>query len=449
MPPAMTDEPTAAAESPELPRAPIQRVVDPIVRFMHIEAMSGVVLLVAAITAIVLANSPLSAQFLGFWKTEVGFSFGDFEFKHSLKHLINDGLMVIFFFVIGMEVKRELVIGELRDIRNAAFPLAGAIGGIVVPAGIYLALQWGEPAQRGWGIPMATDIAFVVGCLAVLGKRVPHMLRVTLLSLAIADDIGAILVIAIGYTDDISLKWLLLGIVGLVVVIGLTRLGVRSFAIYTVLGVLTWYAFHESGVHATIEGVVLGLMTPVRSYVSPGAFGALLRRAEQVFQGDWEGVTHRAEKVRAFKRAARETIPPLEYLESLLHPWVAFVIMPLFALANAGVPIDLSGIGSRLGMAVTLGLVAGKPLGIGLVCWIAVKAGVARMPEGLSWRIVIGGAWLCGIGFTMALFIAELALEGDLLDVAKLGVVVGSVVSAVLGMSMLLSFLPKRGYAPE
>jgi NhaA family Na+:H+ antiporter len=432
-------------EATDLPSAPIDRVVKPLVRFMHVEAASGVVLLAAALAAIVLANSPFSEPFLSFWKTPVGFSFGEFEFRHSLKHFINDGLMVVFFFVIGMEVKRELVIGELRDLRNATFPLAGAVGGMLGPALIFLALQWGQPGQRGWGIPMATDIAFVVGCLAVLGKRVPHTLRVTLLSMAIADDIGAILVIAVGYTDDISLKWLLLGLVGLGIVIGLSRVGVRSFLVYTVLALLTWFAFHESGVHATIEGVILGLMTPVRSYVSPGAFGALLRRAEGVFKGDWGSVAHRAEKVRQFKRAARETIPPLEYLESLLHPWVAFFIMPLFALANAGVPIDASAFGSRLGLAVMLGLIIGKPLGIGLFCWLAVKIGLARVPDGLRWPVVIGGSCLCGIGFTMALFIAELALGDDLLDVAKLGVVVGSVVSAVLAFAVLLTALPKRG----
>jgi NhaA family Na+:H+ antiporter len=443
----MPERPPSTDEATELPSAPIDRVVEPLVRFMHVEAASGVVLLAAALAAIVLANSSISEPFLSFWQTQVGFSFGDFEFRHSLKHFINDGLMVIFFFVIGLEVKRELVIGELRDLRNAAFPLAGAVGGMIGPALIFLAIQWGQPGQRGWGIPMATDIAFVVGCLAVLGRRVPRTLRVTLLSMAIADDIGAILVIAIGYTDDISLKWLLIGIAGLAVVIGLSRIGVRSFGVYTVLAVATWYAFHESGVHATIEGVVLGLMTPVRSYVSPGAFGALLGRAEQVFKGDWGSVAHRAEKVRQFKRAARETIPPLEYLESLLHPWVAFFIMPLFALANAGVPIDVSAFDSRLGLAVMLGLVVGKPLGIGLCCWLAVKIGMARLPEGLRWPVVIGGSWLCGIGFTMALFISELALDDDLLDIAKLGVVVGSVVSAILAFAVLLATLPKRGDA--
>ena len=369
----------------QLPREAIHRVVEPLVRFLHVEAMSGVVLLAAAVTAIVLANSSFSDQFLSFWRTEVGFSFGSFEFRHSLKHFINDGLMVIFFFVIGMEVKREIVVGELCDLRRAALPLMGAVGGMVVPAALFLAVEMGQPGQRGWGIPMATDIAFVVGCLAVLGSRVPRGLRVMLLSLAIADDIGAIIVIAIAYTDDISVTWLVIGLVGLAVVFALSRLGVRSFAVYTAIGVLTWFAFHESGVHATIAGVILGLLTPVRAYVDPGVFGDVLRRAERVLQGDWESAPHRAERLRRFRHAARETIPPLEYLEGALHPWVAFVIMPLFALANAGVPIDVSAIGSRLSMAVMLGLVVGKPLGIVLACWLTVKIGLARLPQELNW----------------------------------------------------------------
>ncbi len=445
----MPDEHPDPNLTSQLPREAIHRVVEPFVRFLHVEAMSGVVLLVAGVTAIVLANSPVSSQFLSFWKMEVGLSFGSFEFSHSLRHLINDGLMVIFFFVIGMEVKRELIVGELRDLRRAAFPMVGAVGGMVVPAALFLALQMGQPGQSGWGIPIATDIAFVVGCLAVLGSRVPHTLRVTLLSLAIADDIGAILVIAIGYTDDISVKWLIIGLAGLAANLALSRLGVRSFAVYTALGVFAWFAFHESGVHATIAGVLLGRMTPVRSYFSPGLFGDILRRAKQVIQGEWETAPRRAERVRQFRRAARETIPPLEYLESVLHPWVAFVIMPLFALANAGVPIDLSAIGSRLTMAVMLGLVVGKPLGIGLMCWLAVKVGVARLPQGLGWGAIIGGGCLCGIGFTMALFITDLAVGEDLIASAKIGVLAGSALSAVLAMALLLAVLPRSADRAE
>lgn len=412
---------------------------------MHVEAASGIVLLGATIAALVLANSALSNWFLGIWTTEVGFRIGTFEMYHSLKHWINDGLMAVFFFVIGLEVKRELVIGELRDPRRAALPVVGAIGGMVVPASIYLALQAGEPGARGWGIPMATDIAFVVGCMAVLGSRVPHGLRVMLLSLAIADDIGAILVIAIGYTESLDLRALVLGLSGLVVVFLLARAGVRSFIAYVVVGALVWLAFHESGVHATIAGVALGLLTPTRAYISEGLFGEILNRASEIFHGgEWESEEDRGSKVLRFRQAARETIPPVEFLETTLHPWVGFFIMPLFALANAGVPFELADFADPVAQAVAAGLVVGKPLGIVLLSLIAVRIGLARLPEGVGWGALIGGGFLAGIGFTMALFIAGLALDGEMLDAAKVGVLGASALAAVAGFAILKYTLPKR-----
>ncbi len=430
--------PAPTAPEPELPRKPIDRIIEPVARFLHVEAAGGVVLLACTLIALVLANSPASEAFLGIWKTPVGIQIGSFEFRHSLKHLINDGLMAIFFFVIGLEVKRELVLGELRDVRRAALPIAAAVGGMVVPAAVYLALQWRGPAQHGWGIPMATDIAFVVGCMALLGPRVPHGLRVLLLSLAIADDIGAILVIAVGYTDNISLGWLLAAAVGLGVVFGFTRLGIRSFLVYLATGVFVWFAFHESGVHATIAGVLLGLMTSPRSYVSEGLFGQTLARASQVFEGGgWQSLPHRTERLRQFQRITRETVSPLEYLENALHPWVGFVIMPLFALANAGVPLRLTDLGAPVAIAVTLGLVLGKPIGIVAASWLAVVTGIARLPEGVRWPMLTAGGCLSGIGFTMALFIASLALHGSHLDTAKVGVLAGSLASAVVGMALL------------
>ncbi|UCC83502.1 MAG: Na+/H+ antiporter NhaA [Gemmatimonadota bacterium] len=428
-----------------LPEEPIHRVTAPLERFMHVEAASGIVLLAATIVALILANSQLSEWFLGIWSTQVGFRVGSFEMFHSLKHWINDGLMAVFFFVIGLEVKRELVIGELRDPRRAALPIFGAIGGMVVPAGVYLALQAGEPGARGWGIAMATDIAFVVGCMAVLGSRVPHGLRVMLLSLAIADDIGAILVIAVGYTESLDLMALTLGLLGLVVVVLLARVGVRSLLAYIVVGVLVWLAFHESGVHGTIAGVALGLLTPTRAYISEGLFGEVLNRASEIFHGgDWESEEDRGAKLLRFRQAARETVPPVEYLETVLHPWVGFLIMPLFALANAGVPFELADLADPVAQAVAAGLVIGKPLGIVVLSFIAVRIGLARLPEGVGWRALGGGGFLAGIGFTMALFIAGLALEGEILDAAKVGVLGASVVAAVIGMSILSFVLPKR-----
>ena len=438
----MSDEQAA-----DLPRTPIDRLVGPFARFLHVEAASGIVLLLFTAAALALANSPLAEGFLGIWKLPLGIEIGDFQIRHSLKHWINDGLMAVFFFVIGLEVKREIVLGELRDIRRAALPIAAAIGGMVVPAAIYLSLQAGQPAERGWGIPMATDIAFVVGCMAVLGSRIPHGLRVLLLSLAIADDIGAILVIAIGYTEAIDWGALAWGVAGIAGVSGLARLGVRSFGIYTALGAAIWFAFHESGIHATIAGVVIGLMTPARAYLSESLFGQILSRATRVVQGGgFEGVSDRAGRVRRFRQAARELISPVEYLEGFLHPWVAFLIMPLFAFANAGVPFQLSDLGDPVALAVGISLVIGKPLGIVAVSALAVRLGLASLPQGVGWGALAGGGFLAGIGFTMALFIGELALEGAALNAAKVGILVGSAVAAIVGVTILLAVLrPKDG----
>ncbi len=421
------------------PREPIDRVVAPLARFLQVEAASGVVLLAASAVALILANGPFAESFLALWKTPVSVGFGDFQMVHSLKHWINDGLMAVFFFVIGLEVKREIVLGEFRELRQAILPLVGAIGGMLVPALIYLALQGQGPARAGWGIPMATDIAFVVGCVAVLGSRVPHSLRILLLSIAIADDIGAILVIAVGYTDSIHGGALAWGIAGIAAIAGLARLGVRSFGIYTLLGMAVWFAFHESGVHATIAGVILGLMTPARNYLSQGRFVLALDRARQTLRGEWESASHRGEKVRGLQRAAREIISPLEYLESLLHPWVGFAIMPLFALANAGVAFQFSDLGDSVALAVAAGLVVGKPLGVVGMCALAVALGIARLPEDVGWRALIGGGFLTGIGFTMALFIGELTLDGPTLDVAKVGILGGSLLAALVGVAILRS----------
>jgi len=425
---------------PEIPEQPIARVLAPLQRFLHVEAASGVVLLACALIALLLANSPASEAFLGFWKTPVGLQLGDFELRHSLQHWINDGLVVVFFFVIGLEVKREIVLGQLRELRKAMLPLAAAIGGMVVPALVYVLLLGDDPARRGWGIPMATDIAFVVGCMAVLGRRVPLGMRALLLSLAIADDIGAILVIAIGYTESIDFTALGLGLTGIGVVVVMQRVGVRSIGVYGIIGVGIWLAFHESGVHATIAGVVLGLMTPARAHLSKTTVGDLVDRAGAIFRGEeWEGTSHRAEKVRGFARVTRESLSPLEYLEGTLHPWVGFGVMPLFALANAGVPFELDDLGDPVALAVGAGLVVGKPVGIVAFAYLAVRLGLASLPQGVSWRMVLGGGFLAGIGFTMALFIAGLALESPALDVAKVGVLVASVVAALAGVGVLMT----------
>ncbi len=419
------------------PSEPISRLVKPIVRFLHVEAASGGVLLVATIVALILANSPAAAWVEHFWQTPLSVAAGKFAFQLTIEQFINDGLMAVFFFVVGLEVKRELVLGELRDVRRAALPIAAALGGMIVPAGIYLALQSGQPGERGWGIPMATDIAFVVGCLSVMGSRVPHGLRVMMLTLAIADDIGAILVIAIGYSDGIHWNWLLAGLAGLVVVWGFSRLGVRSFMAYIVAGIFVWFAFHESGIHATIAGVILGIMTPARSSVRVDRVKASLNRIDQLFQEDSQHTPHRADKLNRFRHAARELVSPLEFLIHQLHPWVSFVTMPVFALANAGVAVRIQQIGSPIAVAVLAGLVIGKVLGIVLFSWLAVKLRVARLPDGVDLWCLLAGGLLGGIGFTMALFIASLALESHHLPEAKVGILVGSAISAIAGMLVL------------
>jgi NhaA family Na+:H+ antiporter len=427
-----------------LPEDPIDRLLQPVVRFLHVEAASGVVLLLFTVAALVLANSPWADSFLGFWKTPVGFSFGSFEFRHSLKHLINDGLMVIFFFVVGLEVKREMVLGELSELRRAMLPIVAALGGMIAPAGIYLMSQHGQPGEPGWGIPMATDIAFVVGCMALLGPRVPHGLRVALLSLAIIDDIGAILVIAFGYSTHLNGWWLGAGAVGLAMVAVSARLGVRNFGVYVLLGIAVWFAFHESGVHATIAGVILGLMTPARSRLSPELYQEMMNNARQLLNEQARrGVADFPSAVRRTQRVAREAISPLEYLLNALHPWVAFAIMPLFAFANAGVPFRLSEVLSPVSSAVVLGLVIGKPVGILALSWLFVRLKLATLPTGVNWCAMLGGGCLAGIGFTMALFIAGLALQNALLDNAKIGVLIASFLSAVIGMTLLRLALPK------
>ena len=434
----MADRSNSGASS-LLPQEPIHRLLRPLNSFLHVEAASGVVLLACAVVALVAANSALSDRYLALWKTPIGISIGDFQFRHSLKHWINDGLMAIFFFVIGLEVKREIALGELRELRRAALPLAAALGGMVTPAIIYLAFQLRSPGERGWGIPMATDIAFVVGCMAILGRRVPSSLRVILLSLAIVDDIGAILVIALGYTETLHWSWLIGGFAGITSVVIMQRLGVRSIGAYTLVGVATWLGFHESGIHATIAGVALGLITPAHAYLEPKFGGKLLRPASDAIHGDVpRGESIGAEQVREYRQITRELISPLEYLIHVLHPWVAFLIMPIFALANADVPFQASDVTSPVAIAVFVGLALGKPVGIVLASWLFILAGIARLPDDVNWRHMTGGGFLAGIGFTMALFISGLAFTDEsLLLPAKVGVLLGSVVSACIGMAIL------------
>lgn len=381
-------------------------VVDPMSEFLRLEAAGSLVLLAATIVALVWANSPWDGAYRDLWATELSAHLGGFEIDDHLAGAVNDGLMAVFFFVVGLEIKRELVRGELRDVRKASLPAIAAIGGMVVPALIFAALNAGGDGARGWGIPMATDIAFAVGILALAG-RVPTSLKVFLLALAIVDDLGAIAVIAIFYSEDIALDAGAIAVALVALVLVLQRIGVRSVWPYVVAGVALWVAVFESGVHATVAGVALGLLTPAWPV------------------GDDDGAQS-----------------PLERLEQLLHPWVSFGIVPLFALANAGVALSGDSLSaaaeSRVAIGIVLGLVAGKTAGILLATWLAVRTGAGSMPAGARWPQIAGVAMLGGVGFTVSLFVTGLAFDAPaLVSDAKLGVLAGSLVAGVLGFAVV------------
>jgi NhaA family Na+:H+ antiporter len=444
----MSEEPSASTEFVRLPREFIDRLTKPFAQFLRIEAAGGVVLLIFTVAALVLSNSPWAHLFLGVWETHVGFQIGVFEFARSLREWMNDGLMTLFFFLVALELKRELVLGELNNPRMAALSIASALGGMLVPAALYLLLQWGRAGEAGWGTVMATDTAFVIGCLALLGSRIPQSLRVFMLSLAIVDDIGAILVVAIGYGSHIVWGALALGVLGIVVVRVMALVGFRGFPMYFVMGGLIWLAVDASGIHATITGVILGLMTPARRWVSDERLYAILGQVVAHPAGDDDsGDTKDRRTLQAAEIAARETLSPVERLEIALHPWVGFVVMPLFAFANAGLPLSLADLGNSITVAVFVGFVLGKPIGILTFSWVAVRSGIALRPPELSWRLLAGGAMLAGIGFTMALFIANLAFSQSLIDSAKLGIFLASVVSAAAGLALLM-WWPAPGAQP-
>jgi NhaA family Na+:H+ antiporter len=418
------------------------RLGRPFLRFFQIEASGGIVLLMCAVIALILANSPFAETYIGFWNTPIGISFGKTQLTHSLVHWINDGLMTIFFFVVGLEIKRELVHGELKNPKVAALPAIAALGGMIVPALIYSFILQGNAGSQGWGIPMATDIAFVVGFLALFGKRVSNGLKIFLLSLAIVDDIGAVIVIALFYSSGISIAALSAGMAGFGLTAALNRLGVRQIPVYVFLGVLIWLAFLLSGVHPTVAGVLLGLLTPASAWVGDASFQDALSAAQRKWH-ELTGSKRKYGEVNGLITAAKETVSPLERLEIALHPWVAFFIVPLFALANAGVPIDGSAITSQISIGVALGLFLGKPAGILIFSWLALKLIRSRLPAGATWQSMVGASILGGIGFTMSIFIAGLALDGHMLVEGKAGTFVGSTISAIVGFLVLHFTLPK------
>jgi NhaA family Na+:H+ antiporter len=416
---------------------PVRRILPSVRQFLGTEASGGILLLAAALIALAWANSPWGDSYRSMWHTPLDIGVGRHTLDGDLRHWVNDGLMVVFFFVVGLEIKQELVRGELRDPRTAAMPALAALGGMVVPALVYLLVAAGSGRSRGWGVPMATDIAFAVGVVTLLGPRVPASLKLFLLTLAVVDDIGAIVVIGLFYSSGVEPQFLAAAVALVGAIVVLKRAGVVRLAPYLVLGAALWLVTHASGVHATIAGVVLGLLTPA---TNPTARSAATDLADD------PTVPHPDE----MGQSPRPTPPPAERLIHALHPWSSFVIFPVFALANAGVVVRAGSFDAPGTTAVTvgvvLGLVVGKALGITGAAWLAARSGLGRLPEGATWPMMWGIAAVGGIGFTVSLFIAELAFEaGPLQEAAKLGVLAGSTVAAVVGGAALRRACRWRG----
>ena len=408
-------------------------VARPVLRFVDREVAGGILLLVATAVALIWVNIGWDDSYNDFWHTEIELAVGTWHLPHmSVGHFVNDGLMALFFFVVGLEIKRELVTGDLRSARAAALPVIGAMGGMVVPALFYVMLNTSGEASRGWGIPMATDIAFAIGIVALLGSRVSPKIKLFLLTLAIVDDIGAIAVIAIFYSSDLNTGWLITASVGLIAVWILQRVRVWAIPVYAVLGVFIWYATLESGVHATIAGVALGLLTPARPLLNK-------RDAQQIV--DALPSDANVAEVRYASFLAQESVPLTERLENMLHPFTAFMIIPIFALANAGIKLSGDTISdaatSSVTLGIMLGLIVGKPLGITLFAWVATRFGLT-LPEGVSWPQFVGMGFAAGIGFTVSIFVAGLAFESKgITDLAKIGILVASLIAAVAALLLL------------
>jgi Na+:H+ antiporter, NhaA family len=440
---------------------PIDRLLSPIQSFLKIEAAGGILLLFFTIVALVWANSPWVAGYEELWHgTKFGvslFTKADgrslFDLHMSLGHWVNDGIMVIFFLVVGLEIKREILTGGLSSLKQASIPIAAALGGIVVPALIYAGINLGAEGQasRGWAIPTATDIAFALGVMALLGKRVPLSLKIFLTALAIVDDIGAVLIIAFFYTEGLDTTALLSGGIVLALLISCNLLRVRKLIVYVGLGIILWYFVYRSGIHATIAGVLLAFTVPARSRLAGHHFVVFGRKAIDRYAdagGDRDDIMadpYRQKLVHGMEVAAESVQPPLLRLEHLLHPWSAFLIMPIFALANAGVAIgDLSVIfTSTVSLGILLGLVVGKQIGISLFTWLAVKLGLGDLPAGTTFRQIYAVSWLAGIGFTMSLFISGLGFgPSEELERAKMGILFASFVAGAVGYTLLRIFSP-------
>ena len=433
----------------------VEILLKPINDFLHQEASGGIILIIFTVLALAWANSPWFESYHHLWHTHLAVALGNLlTFDYSIHHWINDGLMVIFFFTVGLEIKRELLVGELSSRQKASLPIAAALGGMIVPAALYAVFNAGGEGAGGWGIPMATDIAFVVGIMALLGPRVPLTLKVFVLALAIADDIGAVLVIAIFYTSEISIAALIVAVVVLLILALLNKLGTKSLIPYTILGIILWVAFLKSGVHATIAGVLLAFTIPASARYNTKRFSDKTRYLLDRFDATGEHGKNvlsnegRQTDVMAIEENCKKILTPLQRFEHGLHPWVSFFIIPLFALANAGVTfaaMDVIGaITSPVSVGIIVGLFIGKQVGIFGFSWLALKLKWGSLPEGVNWKKLYAAGILAGIGFTMSLFIAGLAFTGEsLIELSKIGVLSGSLISGITGYVLLKSALNK------
>lgn len=447
------DHPTPSSNDKGIIYAPWERVFDrvltPFEEFIHRQTTSGLLLMGSAVIALCLANSFLAEAYLHFIHTPVNFSIGEWGINMSLHHWVNDGLMALFFFVVGLELKREIMVGELSDIRQAVLPIIAAIGGMVVPACIYLIFNYEGDAARGWGIPMATDIAFAVGALVLLASRVPKTLITFLVALAIADDLGAVLVIAIFYTQELALNWLGVAAALLAILLTLNFAGIRKVMPYFIVAVLLWYALLQSGVHATLAGVLGAFMVPARSKYDPSLFIERVKKQIERFVANRRPndslMTN--EQLYSVVHNLEDDVcgvqTPLQRLEHIWHLPVAFIVIPIFALFNAGIPLQFNSIGETFThpvmLGVMFGLLLGKFIGITGACWLALRLGIGQLPTGTRFSQIAAVSVLGGIGFTMSIFIAELgfANQPESLLMAKTGVLAASLLAGLLGFAWL------------
>lgn len=419
-------------------------------RFLHVEAVSGAALLLAAAAALTWANSTFAHSYHAFWNTPLTIGVGEYVFSRSLHFWVNDALMTVFFLVVGMEIRREVHEGALSRLDQAILPLVAATGGVIVPALIYVSLNSDPDGMQGWAVPTATDIAFAVGVLALLGRKIPVNLRVFLLALAIIDDIIAVLIIAIFYTASLQLSGFIIASLGVLATLGFQRIGIGSAFFYVLPGSLVWIGFLTAGVHPTLAGVVLGLITPAHAIpMREPPLEVVSRVLKQLRSSDAVKAKdpHRLEQpLRDLRVAQREILPPVSRVQMAMHPWVAYGVMPIFALANAGVSLTGTDLSAESHLLVMLGtaiaLVAGKPLGVVGATWVAVRLGWCRLAPGASWGGVCLVGLLAGIGFTMSIFISMLAFsDQELLRAAKMGVLLGSFVAAALGLGWGIAYV--------